>query len=61
MNNNDINYQIKLIDDNHYLKEKMGFLLELKKEYNEKISVYFKVDSPASLISNFFYHLRLKC
>ncbi|WP_273840434.1 hypothetical protein [Providencia rettgeri] len=54
MNNNDINYQIKLIDDNHYLKEKMGFLLELKKEYNEKISVYFKVDSPASLISNFF-------
>lgn len=60
MNNNDINYQVKLIDDSHYLKEKMVFLLGLRKEYNEKISVYFKADSPASFISDFFYHLKLK-
>lgn len=53
MNNSDINYQVKLIDDSHYLKEKMDFLLNLKKEYIEKTSVYFKSYSPANLLSNF--------
>ncbi|WP_353243342.1 hypothetical protein [Providencia sp.] len=55
MNNNDINYQVKLIDDSHYLKEKINFFLKIKKEHNEKTSEYFKVDSPVNFINNFIY------